>query len=194
MSEKIKPDYDKYSKYLKESIIVAEKQLESFDLFIEIAEKVKELVSSGGTVFFCGNGGSAADSQHLAAELIGRFKKDRNPIKSIALTTDTSVITSNANDIGYDKIFERQVEALCEKGDVLIGLSTSGESISVLKAIEAANKNNVFTIGFTKSGDNTLSKIAQLSIQVPTEETGIIQQSHITFGQLLCYFLEEELH
>ena len=87
------------------------------------------------------------------------------------------IITSNANDIGYDKIFERQVEALCEKGDVLIGISTSGESVSVLKAIEAANKNNVFTIGFTKTGDNTLSNIAQLSIQVPTEETGIIQQA-----------------
>lgn len=184
---------EKYYNYLEESLRVAEKQLNEFDSFINIAEQVKEKVLSGGTVYFCGNGGSAADSQHLAAELIGRFKKDRKPIKSIALTTDTSIITSNANDIGYDKIFERQVEALCNQNDVLIGISTSGKSVSVLKAIEAANKIGALTIGFTKASDNTLSNITNLSIKVSSEETGVIQQSHITFGQLLCYFLEEEL-
>jgi len=185
--------YDKYSDYLKESLEVATKQLDYLDFFIDMAEQVKDRVLSGGTVFFCGNGGSAADSQHLAAELVGRFKKDRKPIKSISLTTDTSIITSNANDIGYDKIFERQVEALCEENDVLIGISTSGESISVLKAVEAANKIGVLTIGFTKSNGNTLSKIAKICLEVPSHETGIIQQSHITYGQLLCYFLEEEI-
>jgi|TARA_B100001540_G_scaffold281247_1_gene271178 D-sedoheptulose 7-phosphate isomerase len=179
--------------YLNESLIAAEKQLELKDVFLNIANLVSEKVDSGGTVFFCGNGGSAADSQHLAAELIGRFKKNRKPIKSIALTTDSSVITSTGNDLSFDEIFVRQLEALAQKDDVLIGISTSGESANVIKAIEYANKIKMLTVVFTNEEENTLSKLSELVLKAPSKETGVVQQSHITFGQLLCYYLEENI-
>ncbi len=186
-------DINKINNYLRESIKVAEKQLEMVDEFLVIAELVKNKMEKGGTLFFCGNGGSAADSQHLAAELVGRFKKNRKALKSIALTTDTSIITSNANDIGYETIFSRQLEALGSDTDILIAISTSGESSSILNAVSMAKKMGITTIAFTKKGKNSLNSSADLSIDVPSEETGVIQQSHITFGQLLCYYLEENL-
>ena len=133
-------DIEKINNYLNESARVAKKQLEMVDEFLKIAELVKNKMEKGGTLFFCGNGGSAADSQHLAAELVGRFKKNRKALKSIALTTDTSIITSNANDIGYETIFSRQLEALGSDIDVLIAISTSGESLSILNAISTAKK------------------------------------------------------
>ncbi len=183
----------KIIQYLEESRNVAEKQFDMVEDFIDIAENVKTRMERGGILFFCGNGGSAADSQHLAAELIGRFKKNRKPLKSVALTTDTSIITSNANDVGYDSIFSRQIEALASDCDVLIGISTSGESKSVLNGIMEAKKIGCLTIGFSKEGPNSLNKLVDYSIRVPSDETGVIQQSHITFGQLLCYYLEETL-
>ena len=186
-------DKNKVDEYLNESLLVAKKQIEMIDEFMVIAEQITNKMKNGGTIFFCGNGGSAADSQHLAAELIGRFKKDRKPLKALALTTDTSVITSNANDIGYETIFSRQISALAEKKDILVALSTSGESPSVLEAVKEANKIGLLTVGFTKLEKNALSKLANYSIKVPSNETGVIQQSHITFGQLLCYYLEENL-
>ena len=117
-------DKNKVDEYLNESLLVA-KQIEMKDEFMVIAEQITNKMKNGGTIFFCGNGGSAADSQHLAAELIGRFKKYRKPLKALALTTDTSVITSNANDIGYETIFSRQISALAEKKDILLAISTS---------------------------------------------------------------------
>jgi len=180
-------------KYLEESSRVARKQLDLKDSFLQIAEEVYERVSKGGTVFFCGNGGSAADSQHLAAELIGRFKKDRSPIKSIALTTDTSILTSTANDFGYEKIFSRQIEALGRKEDILIAISTSGESKSVINAVIQAKDKNMLTVGFTGEKANSLSKVTKYSLHIPSSETGIIQQGHITFGQLLCLYIEEKI-
>ena len=125
-------DIEKINNYLNESARVAKKQLEMVDEFLKIAELVKNKMEKGGTLFFCGNGGSAADSQHLAAELVGRFKKNRKALKSIALTTDTSIITSNANDIGYETIFSRQLEALGSDIDVLIAISTSVCQYSML--------------------------------------------------------------
>ena len=127
---------DAIDKYLKESADIAAEQINLKPVFLEIAEQVFDKVKEGGTVFFCGNGGSAADSQHLAAELIGRFKKNRKPISSIALTTDTSIITSTANDFSYEDIFSRQLLGLASEKDVLIAISTSGESQSVLNAIK----------------------------------------------------------
>jgi D-sedoheptulose 7-phosphate isomerase len=186
-------DINNIKKYLNESLRVAEMQLEMVDGFLDIAELVKEKMEKGGTLFFCGNGGSAADSQHLAAELVGRFKKNRKALRSIALTTDSSIITSNANDIGYENIFARQLEALGSNGDVLIAISTSGESPSIIKAVSEANKRGLSTVAFTKKGKNSLNDLAHYSIDVPSSETGVIQQSHITFGQLLCYYLEENL-
>ena len=179
--------------YLKESLRVAELQIDMKDNFLDIAYLVLEKIKKGGTVFFCGNGGSAADSQHLAAELIGRFKKNRKPIKSVALTTDTSIITSTGNDLSFRDIFKRQIEALGKEQDVLIAISTSGESENIIEAVKEANKIDMLTVAFTKKNSNTLSEISDHALCIPSEETGVIQQSHITFGQLLCYFLEENI-
>ena len=157
------------------------------------AQMITEALRQGGKVFFCGNGGSAADSQHLAAELIGRFKKNREPISSIALTTDTSIITSTANDLSYSKIFSRQLLGIGKDKDILIAISTSGESKSVLKAVETANSIGMLTVGFTGKETNSLSNITKYSLHIPSSETGIIQQGHITFGQMLCLYLEENI-
>lgn len=180
-------------KYLQESADVATEQINLKPVFLEIAEQVFDKVKEGGTVFFCGNGGSAADSQHLAAELIGRFKKNRKPISSIALTTDTSIITSTANDFSYEDIFSRQLLGLASEKDVLIAISTSGESQSVLNAINVANDIGMLTVGFSGGSHNKLCEISDYKLQIPSNETGVIQQGHITFGQLLCLFLEEKL-
>ena len=178
-------------KYLKESLKVAKDQIDLKEIFLEIAEEIYKKMSVGGTIFFCGNGGSAADSQHLAAELIGRFKKNREPLKAIALTTDTSIITSTSNDFGYNQIFSRQIRALGSEGDVLIAISTSGESESVINAVAEANSKDILTVCLTGKEENPLSKSSNYSIHIPSSETGIIQQAHITFGQLLCLYLED---
>ena len=184
---------DAIDQYLKESADVAADQISLKPVFLKIAERVHDKVKEGGTVFFCGNGGSAADSQHLAAELIGRFKKNRKPISSIALTTDTSIITSTANDFSYEEIFSRQLLGLANEKDVLIAISTSGESQSVLNAVNVANDIGMLTVGFSGESHNKLCEIADYKLQIPSNETGVIQQGHITFGQLLCLFLEEKL-
>ena len=184
---------DEIDKYLKESAEVASNQINLKPVFLKIADEVLSRVQKGGTVFFCGNGGSAADSQHLAAELIGRFKKNRDPISSIALTTDTSIITSTANDFSYDEIFSRQLLGIAKEGDVLIAISTSGESQSVINAVNTAGSLGVLTVGFTGKNNNKLCEIADHVLQIPSNETGIIQQGHITFGQMLCLYLEEKI-
>lgn len=182
---------DYIDEYLNESLRVAQLQLQLKPQFLQIAEEVLQIVNNNGTIFFCGNGGSAADSQHLSAELIGRFKKNRRPIKSIALTTDTSVITSTGNDFSFSEIFKRQLQGLGDKNDVLIAISTSGESENIIEAVNYANEIGMLTVAFTKDSKNTLAEIANLSLKIQSKETGVIQQGHITFGQLLCYFLEE---
>ena len=184
---------DEIDKYLQESAEVASNQILLKPVFLEIADEVLFRVKKGGTVFFCGNGGSAADSQHLAAELIGRFKMNREPISSIALTTDTSIITSTANDFSYSEIFSRQLLGIGKDKDILIAISTSGESKSVLKAVEIANSIGMLTVGFTGKETNSLSNITKYSLHIPSNETGIIQQGHITFGQMLCLYLEENI-
>ena len=184
---------DSIDKYLEESAQVAHDQKQLKSVFMIIANEVLQSVQEGGTVFFCGNGGSAADSQHLAAELIGRFKKNREPISSIALTTDTSIITSTANDLSYSEIFSRQLLGIGKDKDILIAISTSGESKSVLKAVEVANSIGMLTVGFTGKETNSLSNITKYSLHIPSNETGIIQQGHITFGQMLCLYLEENI-
>jgi len=184
---------DKYQSYLEESAQVAINQKGLKDIFLIFAEETRARVSKGGGVYFCGNGGSAADSQHLAAELVGRFKKNRIPLKSVALTTDSSIITAISNDFSFDEIFTRQIEALCTSKDVLIGISTSGESKNVLNAIELANKIGMLTISFTNSNESSITKKSDYALKIPSLETGIVQQGHITFGQLLCMYLEETL-
>jgi D-sedoheptulose 7-phosphate isomerase len=151
-----------------------------------------DCIKKGGKIMFAGNGGSAADSQHLAAELIGRFMKERNPIAGIALTTNTSIISAVANDYAYDDIFSRQVEGLGRPGDVFFGISTSGNSPNILKAMEAAKSGRIITIGLTGNGGGKMAHAVDCLIDVPYEgKSARIQEVHILIGHILCELIED---
>ena len=160
---------------------------------VAIAERISAALKSGGKVLLAGNGGSAADAQHIAAEFVGRFIDDRAPLAAIALTTDTSALTSIGNDYGFDKVFERQVRALGRKGDVFIGISTSGRSPNVVEALQAARELGLTTIGFTRDAQTTMHALCDLTLAVPAEETALIQQIHITAGHAICHLVEHAL-
>lgn len=155
--------------------------------------QIAQSLAKGGTLFWCGNGGSAADSQHLAAELVGRFKKDRKALRSIALTTDTSVLTCVANDYSYSDIFSRQLEALARDGDVLVTISTSGKSDNVLRALRAANEMGVKTVALLGKDGGQAKALADLAIVIPSDSTARIQEAHILIGHILCDLIEQEL-
>ena len=152
---------------------------------------IKECLESGGKILLCGNGGSAADSQHIAAELIGRFSFNRRALSAIALTTDTSALTAIGNDFSFDEIFSRQVEGLGKKDDILIGFSTSGKSKNVLKAIQVAKTLQLKTIAFLGEHGRDIGEIADISLNIPSAETPNIQEGHIATGHILCACLEE---
>ena len=168
------------------------KTMEQMDVIQLMAERCKEALKSGNKVLFCGNGGSAADAQHLAAELIGRFQKERRSLASVALTTDTSILTAVANDYGYEEVFARQVEGLGRSGDVLIGISTSGNSANVVKAALKARDTGMHTIAFTGEGGGKLKDICDITFAVPSKVTARIQEMHIMVGHIICELVEEE--
>jgi len=157
---------------------------------------LKSCIQSGGKVMFCGNGGSAADSQHLAAELIIRLSHDikRPAIGAIALTTDTSLLTAGANDIGYENVFARSVEGLGRAGDTLVGISTSGNSQNIIKAFEMAKSKNIKTIAFLGGSGGKMKGMADVEIIIPSSNTQRIQEGHITVGHILCESVERELY
>jgi len=159
----------------------------------KIGAVLAQSLSDGCTLFWCGNGGSAADSQHLAAELVGRFRKNRRALRSIALTTDTSVLTCVGNDYSFDDIFSRQVEALGREGDVFIGISTSGESENVLRALRVASELGMVTVALLGKKGGHAQNLAQYSLVVPSESTARIQEVHIIVGHILCELIEERL-
>ena len=150
-----------------------------------------ETVLAGRTVFFCGNGGSAADAQHLAAEFVGRFVRERDGLPAIALTTDTSILTAVGNDYGFDTVFSRQVKALARPDDLVVGLSTSGNSANVLAAFAAAQKAGAKTIAFTGRSGGKMKEIADCTIAVPADVTARIQEMHIMIGHILCEWIDE---
>lgn len=151
-------------------------------------------VRHGNKLLICGNGGSAADAQHIATELVIRMNKvQRPPISAIALTTDTSMLTAGGNDIGFDNVFSRQVEALGKKGDVLIAISTSGMSENVVRAVKEANRKGLYVIGFLGKNGGKLKKIVDIPITIPADDTQRIQEGHITIGHIICGILEKEL-
>lgn len=152
-----------------------------------------ETIRSGGKILFFGNGGSAADSQHLATELTVRYKKDRAPIAAIALTTDTSALSAIGNDFGFEHLFSRQVAALGRKGDLAIGISTSGNSGNVIKALEECRKMGIKTVGFTGETGGKMPALCDILLNVPCKTTARIQEMHIMLGQMLCGGLELEL-
>ncbi len=154
-----------------------------------LAKKLK----NGNKILICGNGGSAADSQHFAAEIVGRFEKERKGYPAIALTTDTSALTAIGNDYGFDKIFSRQVEALGEKGDILIGISTSGNSQNVIEAVKVAKQMGLFTVGFLGKDGGKLKDLVDYPFIVKHESTARIQEVHLTLEHTLCKIIDEYL-
>lgn len=163
------------------------------DLVVRAAEGIAEALRAGGKVLLFGNGGSAADAQHIAAELVNRFLLDRRALPAIALTTDSSVLTSISNDRDYAEVFSRQVEALGRRGDVAIGISTSGKSASVVRGIEAACSVPMRTVAFTGGDGGKLVALVDYAFVVPSRSTPRIQEVHATLGHVLCQLVEAEL-
>jgi len=185
MKENIKSQILESAKIKKEMVKIGVESIE------KAAELLIESIKAGGKILWCGNGGSAADAQHLATELMGGMSDhDRMPIPSIALTTDSSFITAWSNDTDFDSIFSRQVQGLGEEGDVLVGISTSGNSENVINALKQAKYKNLKTIAFTGKTGGSLDGIADITIKVPSDNTQRIQESHIMIGQILCSLIE----
>lgn len=157
-----------------------------------VADEMRACIARGGKILLMGNGGSAADSQHIAAEIVGRYKKERRGLPAIALTTDTSILTSVGNDYGYDYIFSRQVEALCSPLDVVIGLTTSGNSANVVLGIETAKEIGATTIGMTGGTGGKLAALCDYNLIMPSNDTPRIQEAHIFIGHSLCDLLEAD--
>ena len=161
------------------------------DILLKSIEKIRESLQKGNKLLICGNGGSAADAQHFAAEIVGRFKLERKGFPAIALTTDTSVLTSIGNDYGFDKIFERQVEALGKSGDILFGISTSGNSTNVINAVNKAKEMGIYTIGLLGKGGGELKKLVDLPLTVDSDNTARIQECHLTIYHVICEEIEK---
>ncbi|MEJ2344405.1 MAG: D-sedoheptulose 7-phosphate isomerase [Gammaproteobacteria bacterium] len=157
----------------------------------DMSKRMLERVQQGGTVFWCGNGGSASDAEHLAAELVGRFNRERNALSSVALTANTSTLTSIGNDYGFDDVFTRQVQGLVRAGDVLVGLSTSGNSENVLRAVDRANGQGALTIGLLGRDGGRIAQRCALSVVVPVDDTARIQEMHILIGHIVCDLIEQ---
>jgi len=166
---------------------------ESPACLLEIVQAFVDCLNSGGKILLCGNGGSAADAQHVAAELVGRFTRERAAWPAIALTTDTSIITAIGNDYGFDQIFARQVTALADVGDVVVGISTSGKSPNVLEAITVANEIGAKTIGFTNQHEGELNVLCELTFNAPSDVTARVQEIHLQAWHIICDLVEEEM-
>lgn len=170
----------------KHSILQSESCMDSI---VAAADLCRKALANGNKILLAGNGGSAADAQHIAAELVGRFEKERNSMAAIAITTDTSALTAIANDYGYDRVFSRQVDGLGNTGDVFIGISTSGNSANIIAAVNAARLKNMHTIALCGAGGK-LKDLCSITINVPCTRTAIIQESHIMIGHILCSLIE----
>ena len=163
------------------------------ETIVQAASLMIQCLQSGGKLLFFGNGGSAADAQHLAAEFVGRFVLERQGLPAIALTTDSSILTSVGNDYGFDQVFARQIEALGQPNDVAVGISTSGNSPNVIEAVKKAKKQNVKTIGLAGKDGGALAKSVDLAITVSSTNTARVQECHIAIGHILCELVENEL-
>lgn len=181
---------------IESSIDVKQQILQNEELLSTIEKVVEAIVSSlknNGRIYFCGNGGSAADAQHLAAEFSGRFYTDRKALPAEALHCNTSYLTAVANDYSYDVIYARLIDGIATKGDVLIGLSTSGNSGNIVKAFEVAKQKKVTTVGFTGLSGGAMKSLSDYLINVPSTDTPRIQESHIMIGHIICQLVEERV-
>jgi D-sedoheptulose 7-phosphate isomerase len=186
MKSSIEFEFNEHLKVTKTSI---NKIIDS----VEIAAKTCiNSLNNGGKILLFGNGGSAADAQHIAAELVGRYKTERKGIAAISLSTDSSIITSISNDYGFDHLFDRQIEAIARKNDVAIGISTGGTSPNVLNALTLATKLGCKTIGFSGKGGGEMNKLCDTNIVVPSSDTPRIQEIHILIGHTICHLIEKE--
>ncbi len=163
------------------------------ELVVEISRAMAVCLASGGKVMFCGNGGSAADSQHLAAEFTNRFKLERPPLPGLALTTDTSAITAIGNDYSFDEIFSKQLQALGRAGDILVGLSTSGTSSNVIRAMREAKRNDIVTVGLVGQSGGEMAAVSDFLVTVPSGDTPVIQEIHISAGHMMCHLVDHFL-
>jgi len=183
------------ARYFRESCEVLARAADDPELrrcLAAIADRVARSLRAGGKVLLAGNGGSAADAQHIAAEFVSRFKFDRNPLPAVALTTDSSILTAIGNDYGFEKVFERQVRGLARAGDVFIGISTSGRSANVLAGLRAAREIGLTTVGFTGSGGE-MRALCDLTVAAPSNDTALIQQIHIVAAHTVCLLVERDL-
>ncbi len=178
---------------LDENIRIKEDLKNQIPLIIKIVYEIVNLYKNSKKIALFGNGGSAADAQHIAAEFVGKFYKDRKSLPALAFHTNTSVITATANDYSYEKIFERQVSSLINQGDLVIGLSTSGNSPNVIKGLQKAKELGAITVGFTGQKENKIEKIVDYCLKIPSVDTPRIQEGHITVGHIICYLVEKEL-
>jgi D-sedoheptulose 7-phosphate isomerase len=177
-----------------EHLSTSKATMSSVNNLLEIAANLCiTTLANNGKILLFGNGGSAADAQHIAAELVGRFKKERKGLAAIALTTDSSALTCIGNDYGYDNVFERQVEALANKDDLVIGISTGGTSINVIKGLEAAKKIGCNLIGLSGKDGGEFNNICHINIIIPSKETARIQEMHILIGHIICELIDDEL-
>ena len=186
---------DKIRDIIKSSIDTKQKLLQDEVLLKTITITIDVIVNAfrdGKRVYFCGNGGSAADAQHLAAEFSGRFYKDRKALPAEALHCNTSYLTAVANDYSFDDIYSRLIDGIGEKGDVLVGLSTSGNSVNILKAFETARKKEMITVGFTGESGGKMKSFCDHLINIPSTDTPRIQESHIMVGHIICQLVEEQ--
>ena len=184
--------------------LIEKKRLDHLDVFDDLRDHYEKIIhysnkmchalENNGKIFFCGNGGSSSDSQHLAAEFTGRFKKDRKPLPAIALNADTAAITCIANDFGYDQVFSRQLDALGNSSDILIAISTSGNSPNVINAVKKSKEKNIYSIGLIGKDGGKLLNLCDSCIIVKSNDTARIQEAHIFIGHILCTLIEKKLN
>ncbi|MFW9988662.1 MAG: SIS domain-containing protein [Candidatus Odinarchaeota archaeon] len=178
---------------LNENKIITEEIKKLSPIIAHISHKIIDTYKNKKKVVLFGNGGSAADAQHIAAEFVGKFYKDRDSLPSLALHTNTSTLTATANDFGYEFVFERQISSFVEEGDVVIGISTSGNSANVIKGLKKAKEKGATTVGFTGSKHSKIEEITDICLKIPSTDTPRIQEGHITVGHIICYLVEKEL-
>ena len=186
---------EKIKKIISDSISVKQQVLNNNTLLkitAEIASNMVAALKNGNRIYFCGNGGSAADAQHLAAEFSGRFYTDRDALPAEALHCNTSYLTAVANDYGYDVVYARLIKGIGIKGDFLVGLSTSGNSNNIIKAFEVARQKGIHTVGFTGESGGKLKDLSDYLINIPSQDTPRIQESHIMLGHIICQLVEEQ--
>jgi len=179
-------------KQIEDSIGLKKHLQKESGTLITIADQLVRALQKGNKVLLFGNGGSAADAQHIACELSGKFYRERDSLPAIALTTNTSSVTAIANDYGYEAVFARQIQGLAKDGDVVIGISTSGESLNVIRGMQEAKRRGAITIAFTGQGGR-LKAVADYVLSIPSRDTPRIQEAHITAGHIVCYLVEQAL-